>query len=64
MEIEESAGITVVGHKEIHLLAKIAGAVTNHQSKITKTKWKDDARELTPREIAKLSPLAQKVSRS
>jgi hypothetical protein len=35
----------------------------NHQSKSTKTKWKDDAHELTPREIAKLSPLAQKLSK-
>jgi hypothetical protein len=63
MKSEERAGITVVGHKEIQLLAKIAGAVMNHQSKSTKMEWKDDARERTPREIEKLGPLAQKVSK-
>jgi hypothetical protein len=63
MEIEESVGITIVGHKEIQLLAKIAEAVMNHQSKSTKMKWKDDAHELTPREIEKLRPLAQKISK-
>jgi hypothetical protein len=63
MEIEESVGVTVVGHKEIQLLAKIAGAIMSYQTKSTKTKWKDEAHELTPREIEKLGPLAQKVSK-
>jgi hypothetical protein len=63
VEFEESVGITVVGHEEIQLLAKIAGAVMNHQTKSTETKWKDDAHEPTPREIEKLGPLAQKVSK-
>ena len=63
MEMEESVGITAVGHREIQLLAKIAEAVMNHQSNDTKMKWKDDAHELPPREIEKLSPLAQKFSK-
>jgi hypothetical protein len=63
VEFEESPGITVVGHKEIQLLAKIAGAVMNHQTKSTETNWKDDAHERTPREIKKLGPLVQKLSK-
>jgi hypothetical protein len=46
MAIEESAGVTVAGHKEIQLLAKIAEAVMNHQSKSAKMKWKDNAHEM------------------
>jgi hypothetical protein len=62
LELEYGLGIRigVTAHKDVQLLTKIAAAIMNHETKSAGTKWKA-AGELTPPEVEKPGPLAQKV---
>jgi hypothetical protein len=60
LEFENSLGITIMAHQDIQLLAKLAGAIINHQTESSETQW-TDPHERT-REIEKLGPSTQKIS--